>query len=136
MAETVDKFRRDTDIAAAFTSEVQTLDVSAHECRELGRIVNEALTNVRKHSGARAVLVALTSSPQQLHLTIEDDGGGCCDFSGRMSLAELDAAGIGPAMIKESVRAVGGDLILQSLAWKGTKIEVTISKGSSCAAIA
>ena len=65
-------------------------------CRELARIVQESLVNVRKHSGARNVMVRLALRAGNLQLTVEDDGRGF-PFSGTMSEAELDATGKGPA---------------------------------------
>jgi len=127
LSEMVDKFQRDTRIAAAFQSEVDSVELSRRQCGELARIVNEALVNVRKHSGARAVLVLLSAGAQEVTVTIEDDGAGC-GFRGCMSLAEMDAAGLGPAMIKERVRSLGGNLRIESSPGKGTRIEVTVMK--------
>jgi len=45
-------------------------------CRELARIVQEGLVNVRKHSAARQVLVRLTSANGHWQLAIEDNGQG------------------------------------------------------------
>jgi signal transduction histidine kinase len=127
LAEMVDKFQRDTKIAAAFQSAVDTVELPRRQCVELARIVNEALVNVRKHSGARAVLVVLSNRAHEVSVAIEDDGAGC-DFRGCMSLAELDNAGVGPGMIKERVRSLGGNLQIESVPGKGTRIEVTLMK--------
>jgi len=54
IADTVDRFRRDTGIEASFVSDMQDVDLSPHICRELVRIVQEGLVNIRKHSQANA----------------------------------------------------------------------------------
>ncbi len=59
-------------------------------CRELARIVQEALVNVRKHSQARQVLVRLAANNGSWKMVIEDDGRGF-PFAGRLSQDELDA---------------------------------------------
>jgi len=69
--------------------------------------------NVRKHSGARNVLVRLAQRTGNLQLTVEDDGRGF-PFSGRMSEVELEATGKGPLVIRERVRLLAGELAVES----------------------
>src|SRR5208337_5401832 len=59
LADTVERFQRETGIAAQFFAEVKELKMPQAVCREIVRIVQEALVNVRKHSGARQVMVRL-----------------------------------------------------------------------------
>src|SRR5271156_4668274 len=59
ISDTVERFRRETGIAAEFVSELERVDLPPKVCRELARIVQESLVNVRKHSGAHHVLVRL-----------------------------------------------------------------------------
>src|SRR5207249_5102327 len=91
--------------------------------REVLRIVGEALTNVRKHSGARHVQVRFAFK-DMLNLVVEDDGQGF-DFSGRLSEAELEAARRGPVAIRERVRSIGGELILESAPGQGARLQIT-----------
>ena len=94
-------------------------------CRELARIVQESLVNVRKHSGAHHVLVRLAQRAGNLQLTVEDDGKGF-SFSGRLSDAELETSGKGPAVIRERVRLVAGELTIESTPGHGARLEVRI----------
>src|ERR1039457_1771560 len=64
ISATVARFRRETGIAAEFVSEVERVDLPPLVCRELARIVQESLVNVRKHSGAHHVLVRLAQRAQ------------------------------------------------------------------------
>jgi signal transduction histidine kinase len=66
------------------------------------RVVQEALTNVVKHAGARKVLVTLGATPAGLHVTIRDDGRGAATSAG--------PAGQGLSGMRERVLAVGGQL--------------------------
>lgn len=50
--------------------------VSASATLQLLRLLQEALTNVLKHAGARRVTVTLTTTEGRLHLQVEDDGRG------------------------------------------------------------
>jgi signal transduction histidine kinase len=96
-------------------------------CRELVRIVQEGLVNVRKHSGARHALVRLESSEGQWNLSLEDDGRGF-PFSGRFSQTQLDEIGTGPMIIKERVRLIAGELTVESTPGQGTRLEVTVPR--------
>ena len=123
--DTVERFRRETGISAEFTSELEQVDLPQKVCRELARIVQESLVNVRKHSGARHVLVRLGRRGDLLQLTVEDDGKGF-GFSGTLSEAELEAAGKGPLVIRERVRLLGGKLTVESNPGQGARLEVRI----------
>jgi len=125
ISDTVERFRRETGIAAEFVSELQQVDLTQKGCRELARIVQESLVNVRKHSGAHNVLVRLAQRSGNLQLTVEDDGKGF-PFSGRLSDAELETTGKGPAVIRERVRLLAGELTIESTPGHGARLEVRI----------
>jgi len=125
ISDTVERFRRETGIAAEFVSEVERVEMAQKGCRELARIVQESLVNVRKHSGAHHVLVRLAQRNGNLQLTVEDDGKGF-SFSGRRSDAELATAGIGPAVIRERVHLLAGELAIESTPGHGARLEVQI----------
>jgi two-component system nitrate/nitrite sensor histidine kinase NarX len=124
LADTVERFRRDTGMAAEFACALEEVELSPRTCRELVRIAQEALANVRKHSGAQRVLVRFGVRQGRWTLEVEDDGRGF-EFHGKKSLAELDATRKGPAVIKERVRILGGNLEIESLPGQGTRLEVT-----------
>ena len=61
LADTVERFQRETGIAARFPSDLEEPDMPQPVCRELSRIVQEGLVNVRKHSRAKTALVRLSA---------------------------------------------------------------------------
>lgn len=124
LAAAVDKFRRDTGISARFLTPLEEVALPSRVCNEVARIVQEALVNVRKHSGAHSVLVRFESLGGNWKLVIDDDGHGF-DFSGRLSHAELEAARKGPLVIKERVRSIGGELAVESALGRGARLEIT-----------
>ena len=132
LADTVDRFRRDTGINAEFVSGLDEVELAPRACRELVRIAQEALANVRKHSGAQRVLVRFSVHQGQWTLAVEDDGRGF-EFSGKKSLAELDACHKGPLVIKERVRTLGGNLEIESLPGQGTRLEITLPQRAHAA---
>jgi signal transduction histidine kinase len=125
LTDTVERFQRETGISARFISDLDELNMPQPVCRELARIVQEALVNVRKHSQARQVLVRLGSRNGIWHILIEDDGRGF-PFAGRFSQTELDTLGKGPVVIKERVRLIEGELTIESNPGSGSRLEITV----------
>ena len=125
--DTVERFQRETGISARFVTDIEDLDMPQRVCRELLRIVQEGLVNVRKHSGARHVLVRLGSNPERWNLVVEDDGKGF-PFSGRFKQEEMEEMGKGPMIIKERVRLLAGELTVESNPGQGTRLEVIVPR--------
>lgn len=121
----VERFGRETGISARFVSDFQRVSLPPLPTREVGRILQEALVNVRKHSEAKNVMVRLSAEAELWKLTIEDDGRGF-EFSGRREHVEMDELGPGPAVIKERVRALGGELTIESAEGRGARLEITL----------
>jgi signal transduction histidine kinase len=125
LAEIVHRFQRETGIVARFITPFDRMDLPPRACREVTRVVQEALVNVRKHSGARNVYVRLTVVNGQWQLSIDDDGCGF-PFAGRMSQPELLQHRQGPAVIGERIRLLGGELTLQSEPGRGARLEISL----------
>jgi len=86
----------------------------------LYRIVQEALRNTIKHSGARRASVELSACPDAIQLRIVDDGSGFdpgpADRNG----------GLGLVSIRERLYLVGGSMTIDSRPSEGTRIEVRV----------
>jgi len=130
MAGTVDRFRRDLGISASFVAESQEVSLPPRVCTELVRIVQEALANVRKHSGAHNVQVRFGPEDGHWKLCVEDDGQGF-GFTGRWSSADLEASSKCPVVIKERVRSIGGELMIESVQGSGTRLEVLVPSNAN-----
>lgn len=126
--DTVDRLHRETGISARFVTDIDELEMPQRVCREFLRIVQEALVNVRKHSGARHALVRLGSNAEKWHLTVEDDGKGF-PFAGSYNLQWMEEMGKGPMIIKERVRLIGGELTVESNPGQGSRLEITVPRG-------
>jgi signal transduction histidine kinase len=125
LMELVERFQSENGIAARFFCESPVAYIKPGVCEAVARIVQEGLANVRKHSSARHVVVQFDRRDGHQRLAIEDDGRGF-PFSGRFSLAELEAEGKGPLVIRECVRLINGDLTIESLPGRGSRLEITI----------
>ncbi|HKH77742.1 MAG TPA: PAS domain S-box protein, partial [Rubrobacteraceae bacterium] len=80
---------------------------------ELLRIVQEALANVRRHSEARRVWVAVGVEGGRLWAEVSDDGRG---------FGPETPAGLGTRGMRERARALGGDLEIRSTPGAGTTV--------------
>ncbi len=131
MADRVDRFRRDSGISARFTSTAaDEAPFSAHACRELLLILQEALVNVRKHAHAGEVLVSFGRYENGWRLSIADDGAGF-GFDGTLAGDALMQSARGPAIIKERVAGLGGELLIHSTINSGSQILILLpQKGS------
>jgi signal transduction histidine kinase len=127
MSKQVDRFALETGISARFVAEIKNVALPAEICREIVQILQEALTNVRKHSGAKELLVRLSAPDSGLHLAIIDNGKGF-SFRGRLSHAELHALEEGPRVIKERVRLIQGELEIESVPGHGARLDVRLPK--------
>ena len=125
LRDAVQRFQRETGIAARCLLDDEEISLPQPVCRELARITQEALVNVRKHSGAKNVVVQLLEANGKWELIVEDDGAGFA-FSGRFSQSELDSMGYAPAMIRERVRLIEGELTVESKPGLGSRVEVSV----------
>ncbi len=89
---------------------------------QLLRILQEALTNVRKHADARNVRIAFALEDGRARITVDDDGRG---FDPEASYAEMDEH-VGLRVMRERAEEVGGSLSLQSAAGQGTELVVHV----------
>lgn len=97
------------------------------------RVVQEALTNVRRHSKATGAWVRIDFRRDALRLEIGDNGEG---FNARGRMARLASEGhLGLLGIRERVTSLGGNLRLQSRQGEGTLVIVSIPASASEGAI-
>ena len=83
------------------------------------RIVQEALRNVKKHSGAPRAQVILHLVDSTVHLSVCDQGVG---FN-RKELTK--STGLGIRSMEERARLLGGHFEIQSEPGKGTKVDAS-----------
>jgi two-component system NarL family sensor kinase len=117
------------DTAMAETDLVVDLDVGDVDASALGQAakialvhaVQEAVINVRKHANATHVAVELRSTPQDVVVSIRDDGTGV-----------RASEGLGLVTSRERLEALGGRLKVTSTRGRGTVFQamVPISGGS------
>ncbi|HKS24496.1 MAG TPA: PAS domain-containing protein [Thermoanaerobaculia bacterium] len=88
------------------------------------RIVQEALTNVQRHSGSAVAKIRIDREPKMLTLEVRDEGRGV-PLALRGDGRTLAAAGVGIASMRERARELGGTMNVQSDDG-GTAIEIRL----------
>jgi len=116
----LEEFSRHSAIPCRNTRLDEVANLSDAQSIVVFRILQEALTNVVRHAGATAVEVSLEAGPEQLRLTVRDNGRG-------ITAAELsDHKAIGLLGMRERAQLVDGDVTITGDAGRGTTVVVRI----------
>lgn len=117
----VDDFEEQTGVHATFTVGASFPDLPIDHELQLVRILQECLTNVRKHAHATSVQIHLGVVDSFARLVIVDDGNG---FVQNDSLDLERQQSFGLVMMKERAESVGGAVRIKSRPGEGTSVEV------------
>jgi signal transduction histidine kinase len=82
---------------------------------QVSRIIQEALTNARKHSEAMRVSVSVKMDRGDLHVEGSDDGRG---------FGSESSPGVGLSSMRERAAIIGGELEIESEAEQGIRVRL------------
>lgn len=117
----VEKFREETGIHILLQCECQAPDVPANMEMNVYRIVQESLTNIRKHAEAHIVRVLLSCDDNgNFRVLIENDGKG---FD-KEAIQSTAGQHLGLTIMQERARHLGGKLKIESDLEEGTRVEL------------
>jgi NarL family two-component system sensor histidine kinase LiaS len=91
----------------------RTLPLSVEEA--LYRVTQEALSNIARHSQATLVQLTLNMTGATVALTIQDNGPG-------FDLVRLEQRGVGLLSMQERMKALGGEMSIESTPGQGTRV--------------
>ncbi len=111
------RFAEQTGIDLELDLDLPELRLAAELEVVVFRLVQEALTNVARHSGATAANVTVAADISVLHVEISDRGRGC---DAEAALRRHDSLGL--AGVAERVRLAHGQFELHSAPGKGTRL--------------
>lgn len=118
-----ERFRQDTGMEVLFYHNWHLKDLPRESELEVIRIVQEALTNVRKHSQASTVRILMSASEEgRCSILVEDDGIGLPD-----PLPEPNPTTgehIGLRIMQERAERIGGEIQFESEPGEGTLIQL------------
>lgn len=123
----LDALSRRTGIATSLTLDGSFDALTASQRIALLRVLQEALSNVRQHSGSREVAVTLHHDEADgVRLAIRDDGHGFDPAA--VTPAANGSSGLGLAGMRERVRLLGGGLEIDSAAGGPTVVTATLPR--------
>ena len=123
LREYLRKYSRQTGIATHLECEGDTRRALSPRAEvQLLRVVQEALTNTRKHSSAHRATVRIDAQAAGTTVTIEDDGLG---FDPTTVASSMEG-GFGMASMRERVEQIGGTLAVHTAPNEGTRIIVRL----------
>jgi two-component system NarL family sensor kinase len=121
-----DEFAQHSGTPVRFSASGATDGLPAVAATVLFRIAQEALTNIERHAGASAIVMALERSGGRVGLVVADDGAGF-DAQG---IAVHPRRGIGLRNMMERIDAIGGTLRIDSSA-RGTTVRASVDMTES-----
>ena len=99
-----------------------TMNLNPLQEVQILRIVQEPLTNTRKHAQATTVSVIISQRNEELQVEVSDDGRG---FN-PLAVKRGEWPHLGLQTMQERAEAVGGTFEVESAPGKGTKVQVSI----------
>jgi signal transduction histidine kinase len=112
------KYSQQSGVAASLDTDLEgEPPLSPRAEVQVIRVIQEALTNVRKHSGAKTAVVRIAADEQATTIVIEDDGRGF-DLGGTL----LDRDGFGLHSMRERMELIGGTLSIDSSPGRGSRV--------------
>jgi two-component system nitrate/nitrite sensor histidine kinase NarX len=120
------RYSQQCDITTSLDSNLDhELALSPRAEVQVIRVIQEALTNVRKHSGAKSAIVHVTESESMTTFVVEDDGNGF-DSGG----SQFDRDGFGLYTMRERIALLNGSLTVDSVPGRGTRVIATVPERS------
>ncbi len=120
----IDRFRRTTGLEVETSIQIDEFEIEESVEVNLYRIVQEAFTNIVKHSKCNSVSFDMALADGLLAITIKDNGKGfdLVDVSRR----EIEQRGMGLFIMEERAKAIGGRLHILSGPNRGTELQVEV----------
>jgi signal transduction histidine kinase len=113
-------FERRTGIECELSFEQDELSLGSDIDAAVYRIVQEAMTNVARHSNASRMEIRLRRRPRELLVDIRDDGRG-------IALQEIaDSRSLGLVGMRERARGIGGELEVEGTPGRGTIVSLRV----------
>jgi nitrate/nitrite-specific signal transduction histidine kinase len=126
MSAYLEKYSHQCGIEATLVSELEHELSLSPSCEvQMIRVIQEALTNVRKHSGAKTATVRISESESATTFVVEDDGAG---FD--LSDAGNDRGRFGMFTMRERMGLLNGSLVVDSAPGRGTRVIADVPERS------
>jgi signal transduction histidine kinase len=111
---------RQTGIAISYEKTGTPFDVNGSAAVQIYRVLQEALNNVARHSGAKQAWVRLLFEPATLELEVEDHGVGLNERPAKQ--------GIGLVAMRERSELLGGRIVFSAPSAGGTLLHLSVPR--------
>ena len=119
----VSRFRQETETAIFFQNNWNDIELAAETELNVLRIIQEALTNIRKHSDANTVRILLSQNTNNdRFVLIEDDGNG---FD-QAPTSDHPGKHLGLSIMHERAQNIAAELSIESEPGEGTRVLLEI----------
>jgi signal transduction histidine kinase len=120
----VDQFRRlsDAQVSISIPPKIEDIPFSAETELYILRIVQEALSNARKHANATTISLLVVKENGSLHLVVEDNGIG---FDSEM-VYDDNTLHFGLSSMRDRTQEIGGSFEIDSKLGAGTRVIITL----------
>ena len=88
---------------------------------QLLRIIQESMTNVRRHANASRVTVTLVDEPPIFRVEVQDNGQG-------FDPANISPEKLGLRIMHERIASIGGKINIETVPGTGTKLILEVSR--------
>jgi DNA-binding NarL/FixJ family response regulator/anti-sigma regulatory factor (Ser/Thr protein kinase) len=119
--------RHGLTVHLSLPTELAATPVAPEVETQLLRIIQEALTNVRKHAGVTSARLLFTQHPEALQVVIADDGRGFETGDTRQETRD-PLPHFGLAIMQERAAGIGGEVEIRSTPGVGTQVIVHLPR--------
>jgi two-component system, NarL family, nitrate/nitrite sensor histidine kinase NarX len=130
---TLQKFQHQTGLPAQLDVRGPVLPLAPDVQVQLLHVVQEALSNIRKHAQAKQVWVTLDPRPE-LSVTVSDDGRGF-DSAARPGDG-VDDGHVGLRIMRERAAGIGAEVEITSVPGEGTQVRIAVPARPASVALA
>jgi two-component system nitrate/nitrite sensor histidine kinase NarX len=120
LVHTLDEFKGKQNLVVNLEESLNQVQPPPEIQAQLIRIVQEALSNIRKHAHAKQVWVTCRDIDGELFLEVRDDGVGF-DVDDILSPSQHGLQGM-----RERAELIGADFQVISMPWQGTAVRVSL----------
>jgi two-component system, NarL family, nitrate/nitrite sensor histidine kinase NarX len=134
LKELADGFYDRSGITLDFQNRIAGLDLTVDQEVQAYRIVQEALANVARHSGAKHARLIMELRDGQYQFTIEDDGMGFFTLGqrvGRRDEAQRPRHHLGLSIMRERAQQLNGTIEIANLPEGGARVRLSFPEAIS-----
>ena len=127
LRELAEKYFDRTGVQLTFENRIPDLNLSVDQEVQVFHILQEALSNVARHSGARNASLTLETMDGQYAFTVEDDGRGIFVMGAQPDLRHH----FGISIMSERAQRLGGNIEIANLPQSGARLRLLVPMGSA-----